>query len=208
MELERHARAAAVHFDGRDVVGLNHVVDADVPRDGNGYAVNVVQHGALPRPGGAVRYRLKAVAGGAAHRLQPNARRAPQQIGEHARLQLVDLPARQEKSATMFLAGKEAAQHRGRGCVTADHHLRQLDGQLFEHDLHRQCFARSEIEAGDDAGVADALHVDQLNAGVYSHNREAAICVGQRCEVRAHQPYRGIPERSGVHVDDDAFEPS
>jgi len=108
----------------------------------------------------------------------------------------------------MFLAGIEAAQHRGRGCLTADHHARQLHGQLLEHDLHGQCFARSEIDAGDDARVADALHLDQQNAGVHSRNREAAIRVGQRCEVRAHQPYRGIPERSGVHADDDACEPA
>src|SRR3989442_6293097 len=108
MELERHARAAAVHFDGRDFVGLNHIVDADVSGDGNGYAVNVVQHGALPCSRGAVRYRLKTVAGGAPHRLQPDARGTPQQIGEHSRLQLLDLLARQEIPATSLLAGIEA----------------------------------------------------------------------------------------------------
>jgi len=86
MKLERHTGAAAVHFDRGDIARLNHVVDADVSGDGHGDAINVVQHRALPRPRGAIRYGLKTVTGGAAHRYQPDAGRAPQQIGKHPRL--------------------------------------------------------------------------------------------------------------------------
>ena len=61
-KFNRHARAAAVHFDGIDVVWLDEGIDPDVSRHRNGYAVNVVEHRALPSSRRPVGDGLKTIA--------------------------------------------------------------------------------------------------------------------------------------------------
>jgi len=98
----------------RHVTGRNQIVDTDVSDDGNGYTVNVIEH----RTGSCscrTSETAKAVAGRTADRDQPDAGRAAQQIGEHARLQLLDVGP-SGKILRRDLPRIKTAEYGGRGC--------------------------------------------------------------------------------------------